>query len=75
MRRLSLIVEALPAQIDGWLLTTAKEEGVLEWWNPYTFPRRKLSEKRRALAPDIENAFLAFSQKVFADGALLAKTK
>jgi AhpD family alkylhydroperoxidase len=34
-----------------------------------------LSEKRRALAPDTEKAFQAFSQKVFADGALPAKTK
>ena len=36
---------------------------------------RDLSEKRRALAPDTEKAFQAFSQQVFADGALPAKTK
>ena len=36
---------------------------------------RELSEKRRALAPDTEKAFQAFSQQVFADGALPAKTK
>jgi alkylhydroperoxidase/carboxymuconolactone decarboxylase family protein YurZ len=36
---------------------------------------RELSQKRRALAPDIEAAFDAFSQRVFADGALPAKTK
>lgn len=36
---------------------------------------RELSEKRRALAPDAEKASQAFSQKVFADGALPAKTK
>jgi AhpD family alkylhydroperoxidase len=36
---------------------------------------RELSQKRRALAPDIEAAFDAFSQRVFAEGALLAKTK
>ena len=36
---------------------------------------RELSEKRRALAPDTEKAFQAFSQQVFADGALSAKTK
>jgi AhpD family alkylhydroperoxidase len=36
---------------------------------------RDLSETRRALAPDIENAFHAFSQNVFADGAISAKTK
>ncbi len=36
---------------------------------------RELAEKRRALAPDIENAFQAFSRQVFADGALPSKTK
>lgn len=36
---------------------------------------RELSQKRRALAPDTEKAFQAFSQQVFADGALPAKTK
>jgi AhpD family alkylhydroperoxidase len=36
---------------------------------------RELSQKRRALAPDIETAFDAFSQRIFADGALPAKTK
>jgi AhpD family alkylhydroperoxidase len=34
-----------------------------------------LAHKRRELAPDIQAAFDAFSQKVFADGALPAKTK
>jgi AhpD family alkylhydroperoxidase len=36
---------------------------------------RELSEKRRALAPDTEKTFQAFSRQVFADGALAAKTK
>ncbi len=36
---------------------------------------RELAAKRRALAPDTEKAFQAFSQQVFADGALPAKTK
>lgn len=36
---------------------------------------RELAEKRRALAPEIEKAFQAFSRQVFADGALPAKTK
>ena len=36
---------------------------------------RDLAEARRALAPEVEEAFRAFSQKVFADGALSAKTK
>lgn len=35
----------------------------------------ELSEKRKALAPDIHDAFTAFSERVFADGALPAKTK
>ena len=41
----------------------------------YPLGSRELSQKRRALAPDIEAAFDAFSQRVFADGALPAKTK
>jgi AhpD family alkylhydroperoxidase len=41
----------------------------------YPPPSRDLSEKRRALAPDTERAFQAFSQQVFADGALPAKIK
>ena len=42
-----------------------------------TYPpvTRGLVEARRALAPEIEDAFRAFSQKVFAEGALPAKTK
>jgi AhpD family alkylhydroperoxidase len=36
---------------------------------------RELAAKRRELAPDIQAAFDAFSQRVFADGALSAKTK
>ena len=36
---------------------------------------RELADKRRALAPDTEKAFQAFSQQVFAEGALPAKTK
>src|SRR5215204_1760620 len=36
---------------------------------------RDVAEARRALAPEVEDAFRAFSQKVFADGALPAKTK
>jgi AhpD family alkylhydroperoxidase len=42
-----------------------------------TYPplTRGLVEARRALAPEAEDAFRAFSHKVFADGALPAKTK
>lgn len=35
----------------------------------------KWSEQRRALAPETEKAFQAFSHQVFADGALPAKVK
>jgi AhpD family alkylhydroperoxidase len=41
----------------------------------YPLPTHELSRKRRALAPDIEAAFDAFSQRVFAEGALPAKAK
>jgi AhpD family alkylhydroperoxidase len=41
----------------------------------YSPSSRELSEKPRALAPDTEKAFQAFSQQVFADGALPTKTK
>src|SRR6516162_8940351 len=36
---------------------------------------RELAEKRRALAPETEKAFQAFSRSVFAEGALPVKTK
>ena len=41
----------------------------------YPSSTRELAQKRRELAPDTEAAFQAFSQKVFADGALSAKMK
>jgi AhpD family alkylhydroperoxidase len=41
----------------------------------YPQSTRALAQKRHDLAPDTEAAFQAFSQKVFADGALPAKTK
>ena len=34
-----------------------------------------LAKRRKALTPEAEKAFIAFSQAVFADGALDAKTK
>jgi AhpD family alkylhydroperoxidase len=43
--------------------------------NIYPAITRNVVESRRTLAPEIEDAFRAFSQKVFADGALPAKTK
>lgn len=42
---------------------------------PYPAPSRELSAKRRALAPETERAFHAFSRQVFADGALSGKFK
>ncbi len=36
---------------------------------------REIGERRRELAPGIHQAFDAFSQQVFADGALPGKTK
>jgi len=41
----------------------------------YPKPTRSLAEKRKALAPDAEAAFRTFSETVFRDGALSAKTK
>src|SRR4029079_10043202 len=41
----------------------------------YPEPTRELQHKRRTLAPDAHAAFRAFSQKVFADGALPSQTK
>jgi AhpD family alkylhydroperoxidase len=41
----------------------------------YPSSTRELAQKRRELAPETEAAFQAFSQKVFADGALSAKMK
>ena len=41
----------------------------------YPPPSAELHERRRSLAPDVEDAFLEFSKKVFADGALDGKSK
>lgn len=38
-------------------------------------PTREMAERRRALAPEAEDAFRAFSKAVLADGALDAGTK
>jgi AhpD family alkylhydroperoxidase len=42
---------------------------------PYPSARPELTRKRRELSGEIETAFKAFGQKVFADGALSAKVK
>lgn len=41
----------------------------------YPTSTRDLAKKRRELTPDTEAAFVAFSQKVFAEGALSVKMK
>jgi AhpD family alkylhydroperoxidase len=41
----------------------------------YPLPSRDLTETRKRLAPEVHDAFQTFSQKVFAEGALPAKTK
>lgn len=41
----------------------------------YPTTNRELAEQRKSLAPKPAEAFKAFSQSVFADGALPAKTK
>jgi AhpD family alkylhydroperoxidase len=41
----------------------------------YPAASRPLNETRKRIAPDIHDAFHAFSQKVFTDGALPSKTK
>jgi AhpD family alkylhydroperoxidase len=41
----------------------------------YTPVTREIAEQRRSLAPKPAEAFKAFSQSVFAEGALSAKTK
>src|SRR5215469_9399106 len=46
------------------------------WSSVYTLGRpKKYRKKRKELAPEIYAAFQSFSQQVFADGALPAKTK
>ena len=41
----------------------------------YPLPTRDLAHRRRDLASEISASFDAFSQRVFADGALSSKTK
>ena len=41
----------------------------------YPHASRELSQERSRLAPEVSEAFRSFSQRVFADGALPAKTK
>ena len=41
----------------------------------YPSATRELAEQRKSLVPKTAEAFKAFSQSVFADGALAAKTK
>ncbi|MCB1860038.1 MAG: carboxymuconolactone decarboxylase family protein [Gammaproteobacteria bacterium] len=41
----------------------------------YPKPTKALSDRRHSLAPNVEEAFRAFSKAVFKDGALSPKTK
>ena len=41
----------------------------------YPASTREMASRRKALAPEIQDAFEAFSRKVFAAGALPSKTK
>jgi AhpD family alkylhydroperoxidase len=41
----------------------------------YPHASRELAQERTRLAPEVAEAFRTFSQRVFADGALPAKTK
>ena len=41
----------------------------------YPHASRELAQERTRLAPEVAEAFRAFSQRVFADGALPGKTK
>lgn len=43
--------------------------------NLYPTASRATAQKRRELAPEVFGAFRAFSERVFADGALASKTK
>lgn len=43
--------------------------------SPYPQAKREYAEQRQRLAPEPAAAFKAFSQSVFAEGALSAKTK
>jgi AhpD family alkylhydroperoxidase len=54
-------------------LEAAREANMSE--DLYPSDTRELAKKRRELVPETEAAFHAFSQKVFADGALPEKTK
>ncbi len=59
--------------VPGSLLACRK---VMDESKPlYATPSTELSRKRAELAPEIEQAFKAFSRSVFAAGALDAKTK
>ena len=42
---------------------------------PYSTASRELNQKRQELAPEINDAFVAFSKSVFKAGALDGKTK
>jgi len=57
------------------MLITAKEIVMSDSHPLYPAATRELAEQRKKLAPKPLEAFKAFSQSVFADGALPAKVK
>jgi AhpD family alkylhydroperoxidase len=58
----------------AWRAPAAKEIDAME--QPlYPPASRELAQKRKELAPDTLDAFRAFSERAFADGALPSKTK
>ena len=76
--RVTLITEAQSHETSGDSLRRRRDAPEEEADMPdtvYPSNTRELAHKRRELSPDTEAAFQAFSQKVFADGALPAKVK
>src|SRR5579885_626553 len=66
----------LPGELDlriQTFLSTPRIVIMSESVYPASSP--EISERRRALAPETEKAFQAFSRQVFTDGALPAKVK
>jgi AhpD family alkylhydroperoxidase len=79
IQRVTLITEAQSHETSGDSLRRRREAPEEEADMPdtvlYPSNTRELAHKRRELSPDTEAAFQAFSQKVFAAGALPEKVK
>jgi AhpD family alkylhydroperoxidase len=64
----------MPEWIDGAYDRAAAKEDPMP--DPlYPPASREVARRRRELAPEMQAAFDTFSQKIFSDGALPAKTK